>query len=316
MVDLAEIRKRAKEKKEAEASAPDLPAAEPPTPEAIAPPRAEIPVSVSEPKKPKAKREARPAPPAVTPEPLAAEEAPPAIGFAPEGVSPEIAPAEAAPPAPAVEPEPEGEIVLYRPAPAPVPAPVAAAEPSLPEAAPQAAPVPPPSPALPPAPPPAPAVVAAPDVATPTGETPREYLTFSLGGEEYAMPIDRIVEIVPHRPTTPVPNADDSVLGILSLRGVVVPVLDIRTRLGGREIPVTHDTRFVVLALEKEMVGLFVDRVRRVIRLVPSEVQPPPRIGSAEGSDSVAGVVERAGRIVVVLDLDRLLEIAPVEEAR
>jgi len=140
-----------------------------------------------------------------------------------------------------------------------------------------------------------------------------EFLTFSLGEEEYAMPIDRIVEIVPHRSTTPVPNADETVVGILSLRGVVVTILDVRSRLGGKYTPVTLETRFVVVGLEKEMVGLQVDRVRRVVRFSKSDVEPPPRIGSGEGSDCVAGVVERGGRIVIVLDLDRLLGVAPVE---
>jgi purine-binding chemotaxis protein CheW len=147
----------------------------------------------------------------------------------------------------------------------------------------------------------------------PQDEVAREFLTFSLGGEEYAMPIDRIVEIVPHRPTTPVPNTDATVVGILSLRGIVVTILDVRSRLGGKPAPVTPETRFVVVGLENELIGLLVDRVRRVVRFTKREIEPPPAIGSGEASECVAGVVERGGRIIIVLELDRLLDLTVLE---
>ena len=295
MVDMAEMRKRARSKKAGE------PAPATPTPESAPPPSA-------------AAKESTPTPPApslAVPEPPAAPE---------PSIPPEVAAllVEEAPPAP-VEPPPAPPEPAAAPKEKPKKQAVAAPAPAPPAAPPPpAAPVPVPASPVPPAAggptPPASAAEARKESA-PVAAT-IEHVLFALGDEEYAIPIEKIVEIVPYRSTTPVPNADETVLGILSLRGVVVTILDVRSRLGGRRVPPGPDTRFIVLGLDKEMVGLFVDRVRRVVRFAATDIEPPPRISSSEGSDCVAGVVERGGRIVIVLDLDRLLAPEIVEEIR
>jgi purine-binding chemotaxis protein CheW len=369
MVDLADLRKKAKGAKGAKAqtalpgsealSGAGAPVESSSGPEGVGspvsvPPPAPVeerqaPTPVSE---PPAELGSAPEPPAVAiPAPTLPVEAPPPVAVPKETEPPAVAisaptlPVEAPPPVEAptkAEPssvptkpdekkvvEEEEPIILRRrvPPPAPMkmepvappplpaakakepePEPVAKAKPAETSSKPEAGRAAPATSASVPPPPPGSPEARPAGSAEPVAEAEtREFLTFSLGGEEYAMPIDRIVEIVPWRPTTMVPNADETVVGILSLRGVVVTILDVRSRLGGKPMPPGPDTRFVVINLEKEMVGLFVDRVRRVVRFDPKDIEPPPRISTGEGSDSVAGVVEREGKIVILLDLERLL---------
>lgn len=136
-----------------------------------------------------------------------------------------------------------------------------------------------------------------------------ELLRFRLAGEEYAVDIEKIVEIVPPRATTRVPNADPSIVGIMSLRGTIVTVFDLRRRLkhpraGDGE---NADRRLIVVEREGETAGFLVDRVSRVVKLDPSELESHPVVSSAEQSDYVRGVFQAPDGLVILLDLERIL---------
>lgn len=136
-----------------------------------------------------------------------------------------------------------------------------------------------------------------------------ELLTFVIAGEHYAVDIERIVEIVTPRAVTRIPNADASIVGIISLRGTIVTLVDVRGKLrhpaAGEE---NADTRIVVIDFHNEMIGFVVDRVLRVVKTESSEIEPHPVVHAAELDDSIRGVFRANGALTILLDLDKLLD--------
>ncbi|HYC88421.1 MAG TPA: chemotaxis protein CheW [Thermoanaerobaculia bacterium] len=141
---------------------------------------------------------------------------------------------------------------------------------------------------------------------TPTDQL--ELLTFTIAGEHYAVDIERIVEIVTPRPVTRIPNADESVVGIISLRGTIVTLVDVRKKLRHPRGTPTPDTRIVVIDFHKETVGFVVDRVLRVVKLSRAGVEPHPVVHTNELEESVRGVFRTGGALTILLDLDKLLD--------
>lgn len=150
-------------------------------------------------------------------------------------------------------------------------------------------------------------IAAAVDAAA-SGETVHELLTFLIAGEQYAVDIEKIVEIVRPRSTTRIPNADASIVGIVSLRGTIVTIVDVRAQL--RHAPMTEetdDTRVVVVELRGEMLGFTVDRVLRVVKVVESSIEPHPIVHASEQHEAIRGVFRVANALTILLDLDKLL---------
>jgi purine-binding chemotaxis protein CheW len=136
-----------------------------------------------------------------------------------------------------------------------------------------------------------------------------ELLTFVIAGEQYAVDIERIVEIVTPRPLTRIPNADASVVGIVSLRGTIVTLVDVRRKLRHRAAPEANaDTRIVVIDFQNETVGFIVDRVLRVVKTAASDIEPHPVVHATELDDSIRGVFRVGGALTILLDLDKLLD--------
>jgi purine-binding chemotaxis protein CheW len=136
-----------------------------------------------------------------------------------------------------------------------------------------------------------------------------ELLTFVIAGENYAVAIENIVEIVTPRPVTRIPNADDTIVGIISLRGTIVTLLDVRRKL--RHPPASAsgaDTRIVVLEHRGETVGFEVDRVLRVVKTAAGAIEPHPVVHSSELDDAIRGVFRQANALTILLDLDKLLD--------
>lgn len=134
-----------------------------------------------------------------------------------------------------------------------------------------------------------------------------ELLTFVLGGEQYAVEIDHIVEIVTPRGATHVPNADRSIVGIISLRGTIVTVVDIRQKLGHPPRLGSNDTRTIVAERNGETLGFEVDRVLRVLKVGTGAIEAHPIVHTSEQSESIRGVFRHANALTILLDLDKLL---------
>jgi purine-binding chemotaxis protein CheW len=134
----------------------------------------------------------------------------------------------------------------------------------------------------------------------------REFVTFHLDGDPYALPIERVREIVRLRPVTPVPRVPSAIIGVISLRGEVVEVLDLRLRLGLPRRAPDRSSRIVVLHGDDGTVtGLLVDSVRDVLRI------PEDQMRSASGGDqeAVSALLVRGDEFVSLLDLDRVLDL-------
>jgi purine-binding chemotaxis protein CheW len=139
-------------------------------------------------------------------------------------------------------------------------------------------------------------------------EPDRELLVLWLADDPYALPIERVREILRMRPVTPMPRVPACVLGVLSLRGEIVQVIDLRRRLGlapgAAESP---RRRIVVIASEDgQLSGLLVDRVSEVLRLREDALRPP----TARDARTVAALAPQGDRFVSVFDVDRVLDLA------
>lgn len=142
-----------------------------------------------------------------------------------------------------------------------------------------------------------------------TEETVREFLVLVVSGEDYAVPIDRLREIVRDPVLTEVPRAPAYVLGMMMLRGEAVPVFDLRLLLGLAPVATPARTaRTLIVDVGEGPCGLHVDRVRQVVRVRASSIEPPPPGVGGPDPDLVAGIARVQDRIAVVLDLVRVLD--------
>ena len=143
--------------------------------------------------------------------------------------------------------------------------------------------------------------------ATPESTHERELLVLWLDEDPYALPVERVREIVRLRPITPMPRVPAAVRGVLSLRGEIVQVIDLRLRLG--LAPSQNESprrRIVVLHGEDgQMTGLLVDRVSEVLRLRDEDLRPP----TGRDAEAVAALAPQDGRFVSVFDVDRVLDL-------
>ena len=138
-----------------------------------------------------------------------------------------------------------------------------------------------------------------------------QYLTFSLSGGEYAIAVLSVREIIEHEAVTRVPSTPSFVRGVISLRGSVVPVVDLARKFGLPESPVTKRTCIVIVeaASERErvVIGVLADAVNQVIELAHAEIEPPPSFGAPVRADFLRGLGRFGDGFVLVLDTDRVL---------
>ncbi len=120
--------------------------------------------------------------------------------------------------------------------------------------------------------------------------------TFRIGGEDYAIDIMRVREIIPPLPVTPVPRAPPFVEGVVRLRGDVIPVLDVRRRLGLPVTPPTRKTKYLIVNVAGRRLGLVVDEVSEVVRIPRAEIRPAPALVEAERAALLPGGLRRRGR--------------------
>jgi purine-binding chemotaxis protein CheW len=134
-----------------------------------------------------------------------------------------------------------------------------------------------------------------------------QLVSFTIGQEEFGLDIQRIQEINRMVEITRVPNSPDFVSGVINLRGKVIPVIDLRKRFGFPAKESDKNTRIIVVELTGSVVGFIVDAVREVIRIPKSVTEPPPPIIAGIGSEYVTAVGKLEDRLLILLDLERIL---------
>lgn len=141
----------------------------------------------------------------------------------------------------------------------------------------------------------------------PQGNGNGTWLVFALGATEYAMPVERVREIIGLLPITRVPRLPESVRGVVNLRGRVVPVVDLRIRFGLEAVDHGQRTCIIVVQAAGIELGVVVDRVSEVVRIAEHEVEEPPRFGAAIDTGYLLGIARHGDRVRLLLDADRAL---------
>ena len=135
-----------------------------------------------------------------------------------------------------------------------------------------------------------------------------ELLSFRLGGEEYAVLVADVREVLKNYYLTIVPNSPDYVLGVMSLRGTMLPIIDLCKRFGLAPGAKDEKSRIVVASSADEEAGLLVDQVTGVFRILPDEIKPVPE-NIEQGAEYLRGIVRTADRLYILLDLEKAVGV-------
>ena len=149
-------------------------------------------------------------------------------------------------------------------------------------------------------------------------EKDHQVVGFRIGNETYGVRIGSVREIVRVPEITTVPNAPEAIEGVINLRGKIIPVMDLRKRFGNVSVQPDKKNRILVVELESRLLGLIVSSASEVLKIPPSEIEPPGTVFAEGESSYVTGVGKLKGRLIILLDIVRLLrqpEFKKFEEA-
>lgn len=135
----------------------------------------------------------------------------------------------------------------------------------------------------------------------------REFLTFTLGDENYGLEIMKVKEIRGYEPVTKIANAPTYVKGVLNLRGDIVPIIDLRLKFNVGEATYNEFTIVIMLHVQDRIVGIVVDAVSDVINLGTDDVRPPPEFGVAFDSAYLYGLAQVGEQMVILLNIEALI---------
>lgn len=143
--------------------------------------------------------------------------------------------------------------------------------------------------------------------------TTLQFLTFSLDGEVFALEIDRVREVMDFTAVTRVPRTPDYMRGVINLRGLVVPVVDLRLKLGMSRTEKSVNTCIIITEVtvdgETQVIGAMADSVQEVLDLEPAQIEPPPRIGTHLNTEFLKGMGKHNDQFVIILDMDRSFSV-------
>jgi len=142
----------------------------------------------------------------------------------------------------------------------------------------------------------------------------RQLVVFSLGREEFAVDVNQVREIIRMEEITRMPKSPPFVEGIINLRGQIIAVIDLAKRLNLPSTERTDAHRIVVVETEDLKVGMIVDSVSEVTSVAEEEIEPPPTLASDATTPFILGVVKRDKRLIILLDLSKLLSLEEIAE--
>lgn len=135
----------------------------------------------------------------------------------------------------------------------------------------------------------------------------REYLTFTLGDEAYAIDILKVQEIQGYGGVTRIARAPEFIKGVINLRGTIVPIVDLRERFGVGDLVYNEFTIMIILHLEQRTVGIVVDSVSDVTGLSDEDIRPAPSFSAAVDTQYIRGLADADQTMLIVLDIDGLM---------
>jgi purine-binding chemotaxis protein CheW len=139
-----------------------------------------------------------------------------------------------------------------------------------------------------------------------TGEL-RQFISFSVGEEEYGLELLRVKEVIRVREVTWLPKAPSFVKGIINLRGDVIPIIDLRDKFGLETREQTSQTRVIVVEVEGRLMGMVVDSASQVVRIPADQIDPPPPVVGGFSREFITGVGKLEDRLVILLNTDAVL---------
>ncbi len=143
------------------------------------------------------------------------------------------------------------------------------------------------------------------------GELGGKYLTFTVGREEYGIPLRRVKEIIGMMEITNVPRMPSHVKGVINLRGKIIPVIDLRLKFGMEEKAYTARTCIIVLELSSEegirLMGVAVDSVSEVVNIASGDIEPPPQYGTTSDMGFLTGMGKAKGKVILLLETNHIL---------
>ena len=137
-----------------------------------------------------------------------------------------------------------------------------------------------------------------------------EYLTFRLGAEEYGIDILRVQEIRSYEEPTRIANAPHFIKGVVNLRGVIVPVVDLRIKLGCEKVEYNDFTVVIVLNVRGRVVGAVVDSVSDVMELAGELIKPAPEMNTTMDTSFITGIASVGERMLILMDIEALMSSA------
>jgi purine-binding chemotaxis protein CheW len=147
-----------------------------------------------------------------------------------------------------------------------------------------------------------------------------QYLTFTLGEEDFALEIGIVKEILDYTTITKVPRMPQFLRGVINLRGNVVPVMDLRLKLGMSAIERTVDTCIVIVEIPVDgdltQIGALADSVKEVIDLESSDISPPPRWGAKLDVEFIKGMGQQGEKFLIILDIAKVMSIEEMDLLR
>ncbi|MCX5767231.1 MAG: chemotaxis protein CheW [Gemmatimonadetes bacterium] len=141
-----------------------------------------------------------------------------------------------------------------------------------------------------------------------------KFLTFKLDAEEYGIEILKVQEIIGSMAITTVPGTPAFICGIANLRGKVIPIINLRRKFGMEDIDATTESCIIVVQVRGVSTGLVVDRVSEVVNIAGTDVEEVPEFGADVDTTFLIGVAKHAGRVNLLLDIDRVLSSADVAD--
>ena len=134
----------------------------------------------------------------------------------------------------------------------------------------------------------------------------QEFLAFTLGREEYCIDILKVQEIRGYETVTPIPNTPAFMKGVVNLRGLIVPIIDLRIKLQLEMVTYDQFTVVIILSICGRIVGVVVDSVSDVIALAADEIKEAPQLGAAIKTDYINGLVTLDERMLIIIDIEKL----------
>lgn len=136
----------------------------------------------------------------------------------------------------------------------------------------------------------------------------KKVIIFRLEAEEYGVEVNHVQSIERMQNFTRIPNADKSIRGVINLRGVIIPIIDLRKRLSYEEVPYTEETRILILALEGNQAGLIVDAANDVMDVFEGEIGAPPQAVLKEEQMYLKNVIKKESRVFTLLNVHAVAE--------